>query len=181
MCVCHGCKRQYSIDLIVPDDVWVKIYTEDTEKAKDGGGLLCPECINTRMSALGNLTKVISVMSRYKGKGVFSPYMYQEGFIVYTEEELVKSGNKASLSGIIAVSPEFKLDGGEIDTLGAPIYDEHVGPDALSLWLGISAHEVRLLDVHDLESIDTGFSKHYNKAISEITEEDVISKLQDII
>ena len=48
-CKCHSCKKQYTADLIIPDDIWVMVYREDHAKAKDGGGLLCPHCIIDRI------------------------------------------------------------------------------------------------------------------------------------
>lgn len=51
-CTCHGCGVKYKVDVLVPDELWVKIYYENREKAKDGGGLLCPICIMSRIIEL---------------------------------------------------------------------------------------------------------------------------------
>lgn len=52
-CTCHGCKKKYTVDLIIPDSLWEQIYIENPSKAKDGGGLLCPTCIAKRIEDLG--------------------------------------------------------------------------------------------------------------------------------
>lgn len=46
-CKCQKCGKQYKIDLIVPDEIWVKI------KLKKTGGLLCGSCIMVLMEHLG--------------------------------------------------------------------------------------------------------------------------------
>jgi len=48
-CICQGCGRQYTMDLIVPDYVWEKIKPEG--KAK-GAGLLCGCCIIQRLESI---------------------------------------------------------------------------------------------------------------------------------
>lgn len=52
-CTCHGCKEQYTVDVIVPNSIWEKIYVEDPRRARIGGGLLCPKCIGARIHAMG--------------------------------------------------------------------------------------------------------------------------------
>lgn len=49
-CNCQGCGVCYTADLLVPDDVWEKIKPEG--KAQ-GAGLLCPNCIMSRLAAIG--------------------------------------------------------------------------------------------------------------------------------
>lgn len=49
-CTCHGCNAKFNNDLIVPDHIWAKLYVEDLHKALDGGGLLCPRCIISRLT-----------------------------------------------------------------------------------------------------------------------------------
>ncbi len=48
-CTCQICKKQYSIDLIIPDEYWEKIKPEG--KPKDAG-LLCGSCIMKRLEIL---------------------------------------------------------------------------------------------------------------------------------
>lgn len=48
-CKCQGCGSYYSVDFLVPDDVWEKIRPEGSH---DGGGFLCGHCIVTRIGWL---------------------------------------------------------------------------------------------------------------------------------
>jgi len=48
-CICQSCGEQFSIDLLIPDELWAKI----TPKPEtDGGGLLCGSCIMKRLEKL---------------------------------------------------------------------------------------------------------------------------------
>ena len=49
-CICQQCKKNYRVDLIVPDNVWEKIKPEG--KAK-GAGLLCGSCMLNKIEAFG--------------------------------------------------------------------------------------------------------------------------------
>lgn len=49
-CGCHSCGEAFTVDLDLPDELWEKVYTESPEKAKQGGGLLCPGCISKRLT-----------------------------------------------------------------------------------------------------------------------------------
>ncbi len=49
-CTCHGCNAKFNNDITVPDNIWIKLYVEDLHKAMNGGGLLCPVCIITRLT-----------------------------------------------------------------------------------------------------------------------------------
>lgn len=40
MCNCQKCGNEYNIDLLIPDDIWIKISPK-----KSDAGLLCPNCI----------------------------------------------------------------------------------------------------------------------------------------
>lgn len=42
MCTCQSCKKKYKIDVLIPDDLWVKINPPNMIK---GAGLLCGSCI----------------------------------------------------------------------------------------------------------------------------------------
>src|SRR5690606_27225624 len=49
--VCEGCQQELALDVHVPDPLWAKISPRPVEGYK-GGGLLCPQCIVTRLCAL---------------------------------------------------------------------------------------------------------------------------------
>lgn len=51
-CTCHSCGLRYHGDLLVPDDVWGKIFPIPVDGFK-GGGLLCPTCIMNRIVDAG--------------------------------------------------------------------------------------------------------------------------------
>ena len=40
-CICQKCGIEYKMDLIIPDELWIKI----TPSKDEEGGLLCPSCI----------------------------------------------------------------------------------------------------------------------------------------
>src|SRR5690606_18381473 len=49
--VCEECQQELALDVHVPDPLWAKISPRPVEGYK-GGGLLCPQCIVTRLCAL---------------------------------------------------------------------------------------------------------------------------------
>ena len=46
-CLCQECRKQYKIDLIIPDEMWKLISPN-----KDDSGLLCGECIMKKLEQL---------------------------------------------------------------------------------------------------------------------------------
>lgn len=50
-CRCQGCGDKYSVDLIVPDELWEKI---KLSSKPEGAGLLCGSCIMSRIEELGD-------------------------------------------------------------------------------------------------------------------------------
>jgi hypothetical protein len=50
---CYGCGKPYDdfFDLFVPDAVWAVI--NPTQPVREGGGLLCPNCIHTACEVAG--------------------------------------------------------------------------------------------------------------------------------
>lgn len=46
-CTCQGCGRKFLVDVLVPDDLWLRI------GMRAQGGLLCGRCICDRIEALG--------------------------------------------------------------------------------------------------------------------------------
>lgn len=49
-CKCQECDKQYKVDIIVPDTLWEKI---KPDKKTSGAGLLCGNCIFTRIEQTG--------------------------------------------------------------------------------------------------------------------------------
>lgn len=49
-CKCHDCQEQYTVDLMLPDELWEKI---KPAHSLPGAGLLCPSCIGQRLEELG--------------------------------------------------------------------------------------------------------------------------------
>ena len=49
MCTCQNCNNKYTVDIIVPDDVWNQIFP--TKEIKDAG-LLCPKCIGEKLEEI---------------------------------------------------------------------------------------------------------------------------------
>lgn len=47
---CQGCWQHYTVDLLIPDDLW-KLITPRPDS--DGGGLLCGPCIMRRLESFG--------------------------------------------------------------------------------------------------------------------------------
>lgn len=45
-CVCQGCGQNYTLDVSVTDEIWEQIKPQDKPK---GAGLLCPQCIVSRL------------------------------------------------------------------------------------------------------------------------------------
>lgn len=43
-CICQGCGVRYKIDLIIPNELWLKISPKKSE-----GGLLCGSCIMKKL------------------------------------------------------------------------------------------------------------------------------------
>ena len=50
-CKCQECKKQYKVDIIVPDELWKRIKPEDKPERD---GMLCGSCIMDRIEALNN-------------------------------------------------------------------------------------------------------------------------------
>lgn len=49
MCKCQECGHKYSLDLLIPDDLWEKIRPKGKSK---GAGLLCGMCIIRKLEKL---------------------------------------------------------------------------------------------------------------------------------
>lgn len=45
-CICQSCLSRFTVDLMVPDDLWEVVKPQDKPL---GSGLLCPQCIIERV------------------------------------------------------------------------------------------------------------------------------------
>ena len=50
-CICQSCGKQYTVDLIIPNELWDKI--KPNSKTKEGG-LLCSACIMARIEKISD-------------------------------------------------------------------------------------------------------------------------------
>lgn len=85
-----------------------------------------------------NVLKAIAIMKRAKNLEMlaFQSRAHGRGF-VGTEEELHMCGNTACFAGYIAISKEFKEDGGECRD-GSPFFNGELEEEAIRQWLDIS-------------------------------------------
>ncbi len=51
-CKCQECGKQFKVDLMVPDKLWLKIKPKSKNNSPYGG-LLCGKCIMTRIESIG--------------------------------------------------------------------------------------------------------------------------------
>lgn len=106
---------------------------------------------------LNNVNKAIAVMERVKARGSkLNLCSWSTHFIIDengnpavpepNEQAYHNCGSVACFAGWVAISPEFKEDGGFFDYSGRPYYnDGHAGADAIMKWLDISEEESCLL------------------------------------
>lgn len=104
------------------------------------------------------------------------------------EEELHKCGTAACFGGWLAVSPEFKKVGGEVNRLsGAPKLASFIGADAVMRFLKLDCKESTLYEVKEyINNVcatgDMSITKFYGVAnVTDITPQMVIDKLQVLL
>lgn len=134
-----------------------------------------------------NLNKAIAVMTR-AGKVSMIKWQVIHGEVKETEEELHKCGTAACFAGWIAVSPEWKADGGYVNEFGAPGNYRTLSDQSSSIaaWLDIPeilGYSFTGGDCYDLFGFDSlkdvyMSSMFYNKAWDTVDGNDVISKLE---
>lgn len=127
-----------------------------------------------------NLNKAIAIMER---AGKVNMNKWQHGQIVETEKELNICGTAACFAGWIAVSPEWKADGGTVGFSGAPAKDHILGRHAIADWLEIPYELAGSIVFGDtLLSPETSrpFSVFYNKPWCNVGKVDVLNKLNEI-
>lgn len=52
-CTCQGCFKIYTVDLIVPNEIWENIKPRGKPR---GSGLLCPKCIGKRIEKINGFS-----------------------------------------------------------------------------------------------------------------------------
>jgi hypothetical protein len=142
-----------------------------------------------------NVEKAIAIVRRAKN---FDMTNYQIkinpiGGAKTTEEAMHACGNRACFAGYVAISPEWKADGGEVNSWsGTPMIldqnDERVsGSTAIAYWLGISdglsdslVHGNTSAD-HPLSTAEGRYSLFYEKMFRDVEQQDVINKLELIL
>lgn len=145
-----------------------------------------------------NVQKAIDIMKRAAEHDCIDMTSYQsaneESNLVRYEDELHACGNKACFAGYIAVSPEFRADGGCTSFAGSPmIYKKLINTNypvlgyvAIAEWLGIHsdiAYSFVHGDLDDDAIVENGglYSGFYEKDWSDITADDVIVKLEQLL
>lgn len=110
--------------------------------------------------------------------------------VVSTEEELHACGNTACFAGYVAISPEFKADGGRVGVVGEPVLKDIESKyiwirvsKVIAQWLGITEKEADNLVQGDTfiggnEKRPTLVCRFYGKEWSKVTPQDVIEKLE---
>lgn len=91
---------------------------------------------------VGNINKAIAVMERVRDREYkFDITLFQEvdggEGLKETEEELHACGGAACFSGWLAVSEEWRADGGFSSPLGAALMGEEDDLNSISRWFGV--------------------------------------------
>jgi len=124
-----------------------------------------------------NVQKAIDIMKR-AGKIDMRVWQGLNLELCETEEDLHSCGTAACLAGWIAVSPDWKSDGGDRCWNGSPLIDANGrtidGVEAIAYWL-----DIPVLDASKLCATYYP-SKYYNVPNDSITKEMVIEKLEEL-
>ena len=132
---------------------------------------------------VNNMLTAIDIMNR---AGKFDISVWQEvvpGGYKDTECELHRCGTSACFAGWVAVSPEFRKDGGSISrSCGYPIITDGNNnrlyeASAIAYWLDIPNR-----DAEDLCFVGSNIGRFYNdKEYDEITTDDVVCVLATLL
>jgi len=90
-----------------------------------------------------------------------------------TYSSMHKCGTSACFGGWLAVSPDFKKEGGEADIGGCPIFDNHEGYEALNSYFGFD-------EISNLADPWQAFVV-YGKSSIYVTALDVAEKLLELV
>lgn len=143
-----------------------------------------------------NILTSIEIMKRAEAAGSLDMTRWQStpdnsyrGSPARTEQALHLCGNKACLAGHIAISPEFKADGGTIIRWGSPAYLSKDGlvvdqeQYAIGRWLGIDDDLAGLLIYSVGGQFDRDDRTHpvYGTAWRDVQPKHVISALEELM
>jgi len=130
---------------------------------------------------IAQLTKAIAIMVRQRGHNSVCMVNWQSGIpSAQSVRKLHMCGNTACFAGHVAISKEFKQDGGILTACGAPTFCGFTGSGAIRLWLGISANEANNLVYGQPLDEPVHISPYYQKVWKEVDEEDVIAALRKL-
>lgn len=142
---------------------------------------------------LTNLDITIKLMEAARQKDTLDMEYWQNrigsAYLAYNIEDLHSCGNKACLAGHIAISPEFKADGGTIIRWGSPAYLSKDGlvvdqeQYAIGRWLGIDDDLAGLLIYSVGGQFDRDDRTHpvYGTAWRDVQPKHVISALEELM
>lgn len=134
-----------------------------------------------------NVQKAIDIMERVPdGRLDMSTFQSNSLILSQTEADLHACGNTACFAGYIAVSPEFKADGGDIAGCGAPVLpncDDSVS--TIAKWLGVSYDIADALVYDNTEGVPkylcSQIDSFYGVSYEEVQPHHVIEKLKLIL
>lgn len=143
-----------------------------------------------------NILASIEIMKRAEAANSLSMFKWQtvQPFdnpapTVTTEAELHQCGNKACFAGHIAVSPEFKADGGSCVSRGSPAYRNEDGwvvneaESAIGRWLGVDNDVAWLLIYNISIGIDKNDLRHpvYGVHWKDVQPKHIITALKELM
>lgn len=98
--------------------------------------------------------------------------------LVDTEDIAHACGTACCFAGWLALSPEFQQEGGSVNVIGSPSWKGEHGSAALASYL-----DVPWILAEDIAAMDAfrGYSDAYGKYVYEITPQDVIDKLNQLL
>lgn len=125
-----------------------------------------------------NKERVLKCIKMMEGAKALNMREWQHGLLRHakTIEELHACGNTACFAGYLAISDFFREAGGTMVTGGCPAYNDISDYEAVAEFLDISCVTAEGMVHGDLDY--TGHSEFYNKPWREVTNMDVVAKLQ---
>jgi hypothetical protein len=130
-----------------------------------------------------NVLKAITIMERAKAHGSVCMTDWQSGGVMdtqQTEQGLHACGNTACFAGHIAISPEWKIDGGIIGRFGEPSMNGSSPTKCIAEWLDVDRRIATSLIYGDLCAASKE-SSFYGKPWADVNADDVLNKLQMIL
>ena len=99
-----------------------------------------------------------------------------------TEARLRACGTAACFAGWVAVSPEFRTDGGVVGVTGAPRLGERIGAIAIAKWLEIPKVTAGGLCCYAYSGSGGVLPEFYNvNNVADVTPQMVITKLNQLL